>query len=201
MVPNAANYELNEAGYIKGAVTVCTPSLPSRHEMLVECMESVRNQTYPAYEHRISLDYARTGLPAAVLNRIVEGVRTEWVAPLADDDLLYPYHLEKLIEVSEGADMIYPWCRVTGTRVWNPNSYFDERKLRRGNYIPATVLIKTQMVHEFGGYDDGQVCEDHAMWIRMLDAGKVIKCLPYATWEYRFHSRNVSSGEILPWEV
>lgn len=182
-------------------VTVVTPSLPHRNEMLVNNMESVRNQTLQPKAHLIGIDYERIG-GAKMINKLIGQVRTKWFAPLADDDVFYPQHLERLVTVGEAleADMIYPWCHVVNRGGWNPNAHFDEQRLRTGNYIPATVLMKTEVWNELGGYPD-EVCEDWAMWIKMLDAGKKIRCLPEITWEYRFHGRNISDGKIPPWEV
>lgn len=198
-------YELTPGGYLKGQVTVITPSIPNRKHLLDECMASVMQQTYPIYEHRIHVDYARDGVPAQVINRMLGTIKTEWIATLADDDLFLPEHIEKLIGASDGADMVYPWCKVTGRGAWNPNSHYDEKRLRTANYIPATVLIKTEAIHQLGGYPDGVVCEDHVMWVKMLDAGMTIKCLPEITWIYRFNvdesHNNVSDGKIVPWEV
>lgn len=181
-------------------VTVCTPSIPHRHEMLKQCMESVRKQTAEPQSHLIGIDYARVG-GAKMLNNLISQATTEWIVPLADDDILYPNFIERLVSEAGDADMIYPWCEVTGTRKnWNPNSHLDIERLRTDNYIPATVLIRRSTWEELGGYPD-VVCEDHAMWVKMIEAGKTIKCLPEVLWEYRFHGRNISDGEIPPWEV
>ena len=183
-----------------GDVTVCTPSLPHRNSMLVECMESVRNQTLQPKAHLIGIDYNRIG-GAKNLNRLITQADTEWIAPLADDDLLYPTYLERLLSEAGDADMIYPWCEVTGTRNgWNPNALFDPERLKTDNYIPATVLIRKSAWEELGGYPE-IVCEDHGMWVKLLQGGKKIKCLPEILWQYRFHGRNISDGQYQPWEV
>lgn len=181
-------------------VTVVTASLPHRHQMLAECMEAVRNQTWQPKAHIIGIDYERIG-PARMINKVIGEATTEWIAPIADDDLMHPTYIERLLTEAGDADMIYPWCEVIGTRNgWNPNSLFDPVRLRSANYIPATVLIKKSVWEELGGYPE-IVCEDHGMWLKMLDAEKKIKCLPEILWTYRFHGRNVSDGIYQPWEV
>jgi glycosyltransferase involved in cell wall biosynthesis len=181
-------------------VTVCTPSLAHRNEMLVECMASVRNQTWQPRAHLVGVDYDRAGA-SVVLNRLISAADTEWIAPLADDDLLYPHYIESLLSNAEDADMIYPWCEVTGTRNgWNPNSLLDIKRLKSDNYIPATVLIRKSAWEKVGGYPE-VVCEDHAMWIKLIEADLKIKCLPEILWQYRFHGRNISDGQYEPWEV
>lgn len=177
------------------SVTVVTPAIDTRFHLLQECMESVRNQTHKPAAHFISVDYDRIGA-AKTLNNLIDAVQTEWFAPVADDDLFLPQHLERLLSVSDDADMIYPWCKVTG-RNWNPNSKFDAKRLLTDNYIPSTVLMRKSVWAELGGYPD-VVCEDHAMWVLMLQHNKTIKCLPEITWEYRFEAtpdhRNISNG-------
>jgi hypothetical protein len=180
--------------------------MPHRHRWLDECMGAVRNQTVRVHEHRIGVDYRRSG-GAAMLNRVIDGVTTKWVFPLADDDLIDPSCIEKLLAKAEetDADMVYPWCRVTGRGGWNPNSHYDEVRLKRDNYIPATVLIKTEVVQSVGGYPD-VVCEDHGMWLKLLETKRKIVCLPEVLWTYRFHrgpngeAENVSDGARF-WEL
>lgn len=181
-------------------VTVCTPSLPHRNEMLSECMTSVRDQTWQPKAHMVCVDYERAGA-ASIVNKLIDAANTEWIAPLADDDLFYPNYIEELLSNAEDADMIYPWCEVTGTRNgWNPNSHLDLDRLKADNYIPATVLIRKSAWEKVGGYPE-VVCEDHAMWIKLMEAGLKIKCHPKILWQYRFHGRNISDGTINPWEV
>lgn len=181
-------------------VTVCTPSIPHRSEMLQECMESVRNQTWHPKAHLIAIDYERVG-GARMLNTLIDAANTEWIAPLADDDLFYPQYIEKLLTNAGDADMIYPWCEVTGTRNgWNPNSLLDIERLKSDNYIPATVLIRKSAWEKLGGYPE-VVCEDHAMWVKMIEANMEIKCFPEILWQYRFHGRNISDGKLAPWEI
>jgi len=181
-------------------VTVCTPSIPSRSEMLLECITSVKNQTWQPKAHLIGIDYERAGT-AKTLNKLVDQSTTEWFAPIADDDLYYPNFIQVLLSAAEDADMVYPWCEVTGTRNgWNPNSYFDAEKLRSANYIPATVLMRKSAWEKVGGYPE-VVCEDHAMWLKFLDNNLKIVCIPQILWQYRFHGRNISDGIFSPEEI
>lgn len=178
------------------SVTVVTPAIETRFDLLAECIESVKNQTHKPHAHLVSVDYGRIG-GARNLNNLIDAATTEWVAPLADDDVLYPNHLQALLDASEGADMVYSWCDVTGRGNWNPNSHFDPKRLRVSPYIPATVLLRKSAWEELGGFPD-VVCEDHAFQIKMLDANKKIVCAPIVTWNYRFEVRadhkNISNG-------
>ena len=181
-------------------VTVITPTLAHRYEMLADCMESVRNQTVQPKAHIIGTDYERVGA-SAMFNKLIDAATTEWVAPLCDDDILYPDYIQQLVDNAGDADMIYPWCEVTGTRNgWNPNSYYDEERILTSNFIPATVLLRKSAWEAVGGYP-AVVCEDHAMWVQLVTNGFKIKCHPQILWQYRFHGRNISDGIYNPWEV
>lgn len=174
-------------------VTVITPTVPHRYEMLFDCIESVRNQTVLPKNHFIGVDYEREGIPKTI-NKMISNADTEWIAPLCDDDVYYSNYIERLIQESNDADMIYPWCNVVNHPTgWNPNSYFDPQRLLVENYIPATVLIRKSVWEELGGYPDC-IYEDWMMWIKLVQRKKRIKCVPEVLWEYRFHGRNISSG-------
>ncbi len=172
-------------------VTVVTPTVPHRYEMLYNCLESVRNQTVLPVKHLVGVDFEREGT-SKTLNKLIAEANTEWIAPLCDDDVFYPNYIERLVVEAGDADMIYPWANIIN-RDWNPNSHFDPERLLYENYIPATVLIRKSVWEELGGYPD-HICEDWMMWIKMVQAGKKIKCLPEILWEYRFHGKNISEG-------
>lgn len=185
-------------------VTVVTASMPERAHFLKECIDSVRTQTWEPKAHLIGVD-SQLGGAAKMVNDLLPAINTKWMALLADDDLFYPNHLEVLVSNGDkyDADMVYPWCATEGRGGWNPNAFYDPERLMRDNYIPATVLIKTDVVREVGGYPE-VVCEDHAMWLKLLAFNKTIICCPVITWLYRFHrdehgnAENVSDG-YNPW--
>jgi hypothetical protein len=173
-----------------------TPSLPERAEFRAECVESVKAQTLKPVAHVVMLDYERLG-PAVMLNRMLPAciaANAEWIAQLADDDLMDSHHLETLVAHSAEADILYSYCRVTG-RGFNPNSPFDADRLRRENYIPSTTLIRASLCEELGWRDDSAYgFEDWDFWLRALDAGARFVCVPEETWTYRFHGSNLSTG-------
>lgn len=186
-------------------VTVITPAIPERLHLLNNCVESVRDQTIQPRAHLIRLDNERIG-SASTCNRLVEAVDTEWIAFLADDDVFYPNHLETLVGGSDdNVSVVYSWCKVVGRvkhPAWNPNAHFDPVRLRTGNYIPSTTLVRTSHFRELGGFTDGIICEDWDLWLRILEekGGMAFKCIPKITWEYRFYTDengqplNISDG-------
>mgnify|MGYP001606334449 FL=1 len=160
-------------------------------------MFSIATQTLQPVAHIIAIDYEHAGT-AAMLNRMIgSAVATgaEWVALLADDDLAYPGHLETLASASNSADIIYTWCDVHGRPGWNPNRLFDADALRAGNYIPGTVLMRTDLANNLGWRTDAaHGFEDWNFWLRAIDWGARFACIPEITWQYRFHGTNISWG-------
>ena len=177
-------------------VAVVTASLPERAAFRAECLASVAAQTLAPVAHIVAVDYERAG-PATMLNRMLPAcvaADADWVAQLADDDLLDANHLELLAAHSASADIVYSWCRVEG-RSFNPNRDFDEAALRASNYIPATTMIRTRLCTQLGWRDDStHGFEDWDFWLRALDAGARFVCVPEVSWTYRFHGANLSTG-------
>jgi len=165
------------------SVTVITPTIPERAEQLAEAIESVQAQSRPPEAHLIEVDDLRQGT-AAMRNRMVEEADTEWVAPLDDDDLLLPIHLQVLLDgaSSSGADVIYS--------DWNGHvpkgcpRDFDSAALRAKNFIPATALIRREAIEAVGGYPEVHG-EDWALWLLMDRAGARFYRVPVVTWTYR----------------
>ena len=175
-------------------IAVVTASLPSRVEFRAECVAAVMAQTLQPVAHLIHLDYQRSG-PAACLSAMLPAaVETgaDWIAQIADDDLMFPRHLELLAGETD-ADIVYSYCDVIGRGDWNPSAPFDADRLRAGNYIPATSLIRTELCVELGWRTNAAYgFEDWDFWIRALDAGARFACVPFVTWQYRFHGDNLS---------
>lgn len=160
--------------------------------MLAETVASVNAQTLPPVQHLIHVDHERVGC-AAAQNIMLDATAGDWVALVADDDLVLPHHLQTLASVADDADIIYSYCRVEG-RDWNPNAPFDPERLRHGNYIPSTTLIRTALARRLGGWrtDAAHGFEDWDFWLRALDVGARFRCIPEVTWVYRFHKENLS---------
>jgi len=156
-------------------------------------LDSVLSQTLKPEAHIVSIDYARIGCGANA-NRAIQSVDTEFFFMVADDDIMYPDCLERLMAHSEGADFVYPWCKVTGRGAWNPNSLFNRDRLRKTPYIPGNVLHRTEKFREIGGFTEGIVMEDYDYQLKLMNADGVFRCVPEILWEYRFHGQNISDG-------
>src|SRR3546814_16209717 len=132
------------------------------------------------------------------------GGRPKWIAFLDDDDEFLPDHLRKLVEHAEAtdADVVYPWFELNvGGRVDNAKGdnlllvngkpafgqRFDAAALDAHNYIPVTVLVRTDKFIEVGGFPavtnvawPFQACEARGVWQRLRAPGRV-----FASWGAR----------------
>lgn len=178
------------------SVAVLTPAIPERFGELAECIRSVAAQTVPVAQHLIHVDYARAGC-AEAQNRLLAGCTADWFTLLADDDLLLPYHFEVLLPHTADADVIYSAPLVEGRPGFQPSAEpFDEARLRAGNYIASTCLIRTGLARALNGWrtDAANGFEDWDFWLRALDLGARFVHVPAVTWVYRFTGSNVSLG-------
>lgn len=167
-------------------VTVVTPSLPERSGLLAEAIASVQAQTVPCV-HLVGVDHMHEG-PAAVRNRLLRAVDTEWVAFLDDDDLLDPHHLERLLAVADGgADVAVPYCRFEGGSIPDKfcNRPYDREVMREHGIFPITVLARTEVIRRVGGFPVEARYEDWALWNAMADEGVAFTTHDEVTWTYR----------------
>jgi len=128
------------------------------------------------------------------------GLISDWVAFLDSDDELKPNHLRACARNAAltGADLVYPWFDCDGEdKIGMFGVPFDAVLLRKRNYIPVTVLVRTELVRAVGGFRDhpdenGDPCEDWGLWLALLDAGAVFSHLPQRTWIW--HNGNGTRG-------
>jgi hypothetical protein len=95
-------------------VTVVTPTIPPRAELLQRATMSVINQTVKPVAHLVMPDIKRLGAPK-MLDQCLRHAQSEWVAILADDDEFLPHHLETLWNLLDetGADVAYSHFRFS----------------------------------------------------------------------------------------
>lgn len=168
------------------AVSVITPSIPSRRELLVEARRSVADQTVPV--HHLIDDHPDRPV-AEKRNRLIRAADTEWVAFLDDDDLLDSIHVETLL--GHDADVVVPFCRFSGPPLAPVNCCagyynrpYDRDDLRQHGIFPITVLARRDAILGAGGFGDG-IYEDWDLWNAMADAGATFEVVPTVTWTYR----------------
>lgn len=174
-------------------ISVITPTIPHRTQLLQQCMASVQAQTLLPSDHMVMVD---TGYdigepmgPAHLRNAAVRGAMQPVVAFLDDDDTLDVVHLDVLAHTmfEHGADLAYSFCRFDGPPI-NPifvNQPYDREVLREHGIFPITVLARRDAILDCGGFRKEDHYEDWSLWNRMADAGCTIVGVPEVTWTYR----------------
>ena len=167
-------------------ISVVIPTIPGREESLQRAVDSVGAQTYRPVALRIVRDTDRQGA-AHTRNEALSLVDTEWVAFLDDDDEFKPHHLKACARHAAltGADVVYPWFDGDD-EIGMFGIPFSASLLRRRNFIPVTVLARTQLLVEAGGFtphpdENGDPCEDWGLWVKLLDSA-TFSHLPMRTW-------------------
>jgi glycosyltransferase involved in cell wall biosynthesis len=188
-------------------VTAVIPAIPPRvGRELHRAVDSVLMQDRPVEAVSIRIDHERRGA-AWNRTRACMAVSTEWVALLDDDDEWQPDHVRLLLEHAEatGADLVYPWFTVpNGFDPWpgREGQPFDEELLRKQNYIPITVLLRSELLWEVGGFTakgpPDNPCDDWGTWEKIVEAGGKIEHLNRRTWLWHWHTGN-TSGRTDKW--
>jgi hypothetical protein len=180
------------------SISVVIASIPPRAQLLAEALASVAAQTLQPDAISVAIDLEHQG-EVVTRNRALAAVDTEWFAPLDDDDLLRPQHLQRLLEHAEatGADLVYPWFDVDGGTdpLGREGMAFDPEALRWANYIPVTYLCRTSVAKQVGWYPKMGPGERHKLsdWgflVDLVDAGARIVHLPERTWVWRHWGGN-----------
>jgi glycosyltransferase involved in cell wall biosynthesis len=188
---------------LRPGVTAVIPAiLPRVQTYLHRAVDSVLQQDRPVEAISVRIDHERVG---AARNRThaASGANTKWLAFLDDDDEWNPDHIRLLMEHAEetGADMVYPWFTVPSAGGFDPwpereGQPFDETLLRTMNYIPVTVLVKSELIWEVGGFTPKgppeNPCDDWGTWEKIVAAGGKISHLNRRTWLWHWHSGNTS---------
>jgi glycosyltransferase involved in cell wall biosynthesis len=166
------------------SVTVITATMPGREALLAESLASVTAQTAKPADHLVAIDYVQRG-GARPKNLLASAVESEWTATLDDDDVLYPDHLERLLDEAGQADVVYSWCDTSGPDPWEQyNQPFNPDLLRQLSIVSHNALIRTELVVDVGGWDE-QKGYDWTFWHKCLVAGARFVCVPERTWLYR----------------
>ncbi len=188
---------------MKDTVTVVIPTIPPRTRLLGRALLSVLKQTHPSDAISISIDNERIGA-AANRNKALMTVKTKWTCFLDDDDELYNFHIENLLHavIDGNFDLCYPWFDINGPESgirdpWGAEGkLFDPIRIRTETYIPITVLVRTSLIQDVGGFvplgPPSNPCEDRGGWIRLLDAGAKFVHLPLRTWNWNWWEGNTS---------
>ena len=163
-------------------VSVLTPTIPERADLLEECIASVTAQTFKDMEQLIGVDEGRRGC-SWMMNQLAQQAKGEWVIPFADDDLLLPGAVARLLEASDDADVVYSPPLVSQ----NGETHF----FGVPPDIPSFGLIRRTLWQVLGGYDTSRSREeDRDLWTRALKEGARFVRIGEPQYVYRFHARS-----------
>ncbi len=176
-------------------VSVLTPTIPERDRLLGECRQSVVVQHLDQafnrdFEHLILIDHDHEGC-AITMNRLAKAAEGTWLLPLADDDLLLPGAIWKLLEASRDdadgpIDVVYPRPLVWGES--------DVAFCREPPDIPSLALVRKSLWDSLGGYNEALTeREDNDLWLRAQGVARFVCYDKQPTWVYRLgHGGNKS---------
>ena len=181
-------------------VTVCTATIPTRHDLLQRCIESVKNQTLQPVKHLIKLDEQRLG-HSAMLDAMIEEATTKYVAILDDDDELLPNHIELLYKkiIETNADLVYPHFKYSNLPDGGHLERFKGKPWNNNNphQVPITWLAKRKVILKVGGFSEGfdifsyqidsegnRIGQDFHLIKKLAKANKYITNIPDVTWIY-----------------
>jgi glycosyltransferase involved in cell wall biosynthesis len=166
-------------------ITVITPTLPERAELLADLTADLDAQTFQDWIWLLRTDESRRG-PAVLRNELAVEATTDWLAFIDDDDRVDPDHLQILADHSDHGDIIYTQCRVEG-RSWQPDHDCTHESLATFNTVPVTTLVRRSVFLAVGGFPLGVHEEDWHLWRNLQAEGAVFHCIHQTTWTYRFH--------------
>jgi len=141
---------------------------------------------------------------ARARNRGVAVASADWVAFLDDDDLWSPWKLRRQLDAAsavEGAGFAYAaavFLDGAGAPLRPdpaPSAETVARALRARDVVggPSTVLARTELVREVGGFDDAlSVLADWDLWLRLAELAPAAAC-PEVLVAYREHGDNMSA--------
>lgn len=150
----------------------------------------------------------RIGIAHALNNGLAQA-KSHYIARMDADDVSHPERLAKQLAYLEA----HPDIGVLGTRtsftstvgesrgmqafvewqnaILTPHEHFVKRFVDAPLAHP-TVMFRRELVEQHGGYDTGQLPEDHELWLRWMDAGVRFAKLPEALLTWNDHARRLS---------
>jgi glycosyltransferase involved in cell wall biosynthesis len=185
--------------------TICAVvvSLPERHELLKEALDSVHAQRRKPDDVVIGVDSRHYG-EAGNMNRLIRATDAEWLAFLHDDDIWLPDHLEAAEFYVDDHDVIVARVTLVG-REHIERQHDDFRDLRHTNWFPpSAVVVRKSVFGEWCDKNERHCWVDWANWNRLLDAGARFVHTNEATFLYRFGEWDNGSFKITPkpgWET
>lgn len=165
-------------------VSIITPTLGNRPQMLQETIDSVKAQTIPVLEHIIVTDTGQGQVKT--INEGISKSKGECFVFLSDDDKLDPQFIEKTL-----AEMDKSGSYIVGTFLEN---FGDQNGIHGPRDFPfGTSLCLTSLWYETGGFDEksGPAC-DADFWLTCIRNGAKWSVVPEPLFKSRVHDKQYS---------
>lgn len=177
-----------------------------------EAIESVLRN----YPHVVYIRNTRNFGLAASRNVGLHATSGEIVSFLDADDELHPQKIEFQLDVFRPDIAVA--CRVrrigtdTGRAETTPygksfriKTFTNSREIIWRNRVTgASLMISRELLLRFNGYDEALCsCEDFDLWLRLLDAGVVVRDIQLPLYLYRLNESSLSNNypDISYWEL
>lgn len=203
-------------------VSVVIPCYKYAH-YLKECVDSVKAQTYPAYEIIVVDDGSpdntvelckelgvrclskKNGGLSSARNVGIRFSRGEYIMCLDADDKLLPGALEEHMKLVSD-DLTIAQCALMefGERhvIAVPTTPTGLKRILSGNTIFCNALFSKRVWQAVGGYDESEVMrwgwEDYEFWIRCLEYGCHVETSDFIALRYRCHEGQMTQATTHP---
>ncbi|RZK22254.1 MAG: glycosyltransferase family 2 protein [Flavobacterium sp.] len=188
-------------------------------QYLVECIQSILDQTYQSWEciivndespddtekvalelckqdDRIKYICQKNGGPSSARNNGISLAKGEYILPLDADDKIGERYLEEAINVFEkqaSTSLVYCLAEKFGSveEFWKLAD-FRYSELLKYNMIFCTALFRKSDWERVGGYDETlrKGWEDWEFWIRLLDEHSTVVKLESVHFYYRIREQS-----------
>ncbi len=152
------------------------------------------------------LDGGGRGLVHA-LNLALSHARGRWIARMDADDECEPRRLERCVPELDRLDGVGTQVEIfRDDRPVSPNlaaygawlnALTSPALLFRDRYVESplchgSVLLQRDVLERVGGWVDGDFPEDWDLWLRLLESGATLSCVPEVLYRWRDHDRRLT---------
>ena len=145
------------------------------------------------------------------MNHGLEHARADYLARMDADDFAHPMRLElqaAALDRSSRLDLVSSLVRFRSRLPsggfaryvdWQ-NGLTRHRDIVLGQFIESplvhpSVMFRTRLARELGGYRDGDFPEDYDLWLRMLEQGAIMRKLPRTLMVWRDHTGRLTRND------
>jgi glycosyltransferase involved in cell wall biosynthesis len=203
-------------------VSVVIPCYKYAH-YLKECVDSIKNQTYPVHEiivvndgspdntsevarelGVILVEKVNGGLSSA-RNAGIKVATGDWIMCLDADDKLVPGAIEEHVSLLQDEKTIAQCALMEFDErhvVMTPMKPTSLERILRGNTIYCNAMFHKSVWEAIGGFDESDTMrwgwEDYEFWIRCLEYGCHVNTSDFIALRYRCHEGQMTQATTHP---